>query len=87
MIDVRRGDVVLVGFPFAAGGEVQRTRRLALVVPSDRYNRRRAAVILAAITGTRAHRDVPSKVAVGRDSLRGARQACGWTASWIARRW
>lgn len=71
MIDVRRGDVVLVGFPFVAGGEVQRKRRPALVVQSDRYNRRRAAVILVAITSTRMHRELPSKVAVGKDTPEG----------------
>jgi mRNA interferase MazF len=74
MTDVRRGDVVLVSFPFVAGGEVERKRRPALIVQSDRYNRRRAAVILVAITSSRGHRDLPSKVAVGKASPEG-RQA------------
>jgi len=74
MTDVRRGDVVLVSFPFVAGGEVQRKRRPALVVQSNRYNRRRAAVILVAITSTRMHHELPSKVAVGKDTPE-ARQA------------
>ena len=71
MTDVRRGDVVLVGFPFVAGGEVRRKRRPALVVQSDRDNRHRAAVVLAAITSTRTHRDLPSKVTVGKDTSEG----------------
>lgn len=74
MTDVRRGDVVLVSFPFVAGGEVERKRRPALIVQSDRYNRRRAAVILVAITSSRMHHELPSRVAVGKDSPEG-RQA------------
>ena len=74
MIDVGRGDVVLVAFPFIAGHEVQRKRRPALVVQADRYNRRRDAVIIAAVTSARAHRELPSKVAVGKNTLEG-RQA------------
>ena len=72
--DVRRGDVVLVAFPFVARGQVQRKRRPALVVQSDRYNRRRAAVIIAAITSTRAHRELPAKVVVSKETPEG-RQA------------
>ncbi|MBI4544857.1 MAG: type II toxin-antitoxin system PemK/MazF family toxin [Gemmatimonadetes bacterium] len=68
MIDVRRGDVVLVAFPFVGEGGVGRKRRPAVVVQSDRYNRRRAAVILAAITSTQKQRDLPCKVTVARDS-------------------
>lgn len=71
MIDVRRGDVVLVAFPFMAGHELKRKRRPAVVVQSDRYNRRRAAVIVVAVTSTRAHRELPSKVTVGRDTREG----------------
>ena len=74
MIDVSRGDVVLVAFPFVARHEVQRKRRPALVVQADRYNRRRAAVIIAAVTSTRAHRELPSKVVVHKNTLEG-RQA------------
>lgn len=74
MIDVRRGDVVLVAFPFLAQHEAQRKRRPALVVQSDRYNRRRAAVIIAALTSTRAHREIRAKVVVGKDTPEG-RQA------------
>ena len=74
MTDVSRGDVVLVAFPFVAGHAVQRKRRPAVVVQADRYNRRRAAVIIAAITSTRAHRELPSKVVVGKNTVDG-RQA------------
>ena len=71
MISVRRGDVVLVAFPFVAAGAVVRKRRPAVVVQSDRYDRTRAAVVLAAITSSRKHRDHPAKVSVARASPEG----------------
>jgi mRNA interferase MazF len=71
MIDLLRGDVVLVAFPFVTQSQTQRKRRPALVVQSDRYNRRRAAVIIAAITSTRAHEQLPCKVPVTKDSPEG----------------
>lgn len=71
MIELRRGDVVLVAFPFIAQHQVQRKRRPALVVQADRYNRRRAAVIIAAITSGRAHRQLPCKLPVAKDSPEG----------------
>lgn len=74
MTDARRGDVVLVAFPFIAQGQTARKRRPALVVQSDRYNRRRAAVIIAAITSTPAAQTLPCKVPVAKDSPEG-RQA------------
>lgn len=72
--EVRRGDVVLIAFPFIAQREVERKRRPALVVQADRYNRRRAALIIAAITSTPAKHALPCKVPVAKDSLEG-RQA------------
>jgi mRNA-degrading endonuclease toxin of MazEF toxin-antitoxin module len=69
--DPRRGDVVLVGFPFIAADQVQRKRRPAVVVQADRYNRGRDAVILAAITSTQRHRELPSKVFVARATPEG----------------
>ena len=71
MIELRRGDVVLVAFPFIAQRQVQRKRRPALVVQADRYNRRRAAVIIAAITSARAHGHLPCKLPVAKDSPEG----------------
>ena len=71
MIDLRRGDVVLVAFPFVRSREVERKRRPAVVVQADRYNQRRAAVILAAITTTPRRRDLPCKVPIRRDSREG----------------
>jgi len=50
MREVKLGDVVLIAFPFIAQGATRRKRRPAVVVQADRYNRRRAAVIIAAIT-------------------------------------
>jgi mRNA-degrading endonuclease toxin of MazEF toxin-antitoxin module len=43
-------------------------------VQADRYNRRRDAVVIAAITTRVSHRTLPSKVFVPRDSVAG-RQA------------
>ncbi len=71
MIELRRGDVVLVAFPFVAQSQLQRKRRPALVVQADRYNRRRAAVIIAAITSTRAYEHFPCKLPVSKDSPEG----------------
>lgn len=71
MINLSRGDVVLVAFPFVTQSHVQRKRRPALVVQADRYNRRRAAVIIAAITSTRSHEQLPCKVPVMKDSSEG----------------
>jgi mRNA-degrading endonuclease toxin of MazEF toxin-antitoxin module len=72
--EVARGDVVLVAFPFIAQRETQRKLRPALVVQADRYNRRRSAVVIAAITSTRTHTRLPCKLLVERDSPDG-RQA------------
>ena len=71
MINVSRGDIVLVAFPFVTQSHAQRKRRPALVVQADRYNRRRAAVISAAITSTRAHEQLPCKVPVAKDRWEG----------------
>lgn len=71
MTKPRRGDVVLIAFPFVAQGKTARKRRPALVVQSDRYNRRRAAVIIAAITSAQTGRALPCKVAVSKDSPEG----------------
>ena len=72
-IDVRRGDVVLVGFPFVQEGSVARKRRPAVVLLSDRFNRGGSAVILAAITSSQKRRGLRSKVSVARDSPEGRR--------------
>ncbi|MBI3837128.1 MAG: type II toxin-antitoxin system PemK/MazF family toxin [Planctomycetia bacterium] len=56
-MNVRRGDVVLVGFPFASGSGSK--RRPALVVQNDRNNQRMRNTILAAITTT-VHRSSES---------------------------
>ena len=71
MIEVRRGDVVLVAFPLVSRTGVERKRRPAVVVQSDRYNRRRTAVVLAAITSSQKQRDLPCKVIVARESDEG----------------
>lgn len=73
MIRLERGDVVLIDFPFVAEGHMQRKRRPAVIIQADRYNQRRAAVIIVAITTTRSHQRLPSKVFVPQDSLGGKR--------------
>ena len=71
MIDLHRGDVVLVAFPFVTDSQLQRKRRPALVVQADRYNRRRAAVIIAGITTSRTHEHLPCKISIAKDSPAG----------------
>lgn len=70
MIEARRGDVVLVAFPFVGEDGLGRKRRPAVVIQSDRY-RQRAAVILAAITSSHKGRELPCKVTISRDSPQG----------------
>jgi len=69
--DPRRGDVVLIAFPFIAQGQNERKRRPALVVQADRYNRRRTAVVIAAITGATPSHLLPCKVPVTQHSPQG----------------
>lgn len=69
--DLRRGDVVLVEFPFSGSLKRVLKKRPALVIQHDRYNRRRSVVILAAITSSQAHRRLPCKVLVARNSPEG----------------
>ena len=73
-IELHRGDVILIAFPFIAASGLERKRRPAVVVHADRYNRRRDAVVIAAITSTLGHRQLPSKVLVARNTAAG-RQA------------
>lgn len=70
-IEVHRGDVVLIAFPFIAEGQLERKRRPAVVVQADRYNRRRDAVVIAAITSTQGHKQLPSKVFVRKSTAAG----------------
>lgn len=70
-MEIARGDVVLLAFPFLTEGQVERKLRPAEVVQADRYNRRRAAVIIAAITSTRSHTQLPCKVVVEKNSPAG----------------
>jgi len=69
--DPRRRDVVLIAFPFIAQGQTERKRRPALVVQADRYNRRRTAVVIAAITGATPAHLLPCKVPVAQHSPQG----------------
>jgi mRNA interferase MazF len=69
--DLRRGDVVLVAFPLVGSSKGGLKKRPALVVQHDRYNRRRAVVILAAITSSKSHRRLPCKVPVTKTSPEG----------------
>ncbi|RIK86182.1 MAG: transcriptional regulator [Planctomycetota bacterium] len=66
----RRGDVVLVRFPFAsgAGGKL----RPALVVQNDRDNQRLANVVLAAITTRTHHSGEPTQRLIDPQAPEGA---------------
>jgi mRNA interferase MazF len=65
----RRGDIVLVRFPFSSGtgGKL----RPALVVQNDHNNRRLANVILAAITTRTHHSGEPTQLLVDPSSAEG----------------
>ena len=69
--DLRRGDVVLVAFPLVGSVKGGQKKRPALVVQHDRYNRRRAVVILAAITSSKTNQHLPCKVPVTMKSPAG----------------
>jgi mRNA interferase MazF len=65
---VRRGDVVLVAFPFATGAGSK--RRPALVVQSDHNNARLTNTVVAAITTTtHRSRERPQLLVDPNDSL------------------
>lgn len=61
-MNIQRGDVVLVAFPFASG--VGFKRRPALVVQNDRNNQRMANTILVAITTTTHRSNEPTQLVV-----------------------
>jgi mRNA interferase MazF len=65
----KRGDVVLVRFPFSSGSGGK--LRPALVVQNDRNNRRLANVILAAITTRTHHAGEPTQLLVDPASTDG----------------
>jgi mRNA interferase MazF len=59
---VKRGDVVIVEFPYSDG--TRGKNRPALVIQNDRDNRRLANTIVAMISGNVAHADEPTQVFV-----------------------
>jgi mRNA interferase MazF len=61
-MNVFRGDVVLVEFPFASGAGQK--LRPAVVVQNDANNRRLATTILAPITSNTRHQNEPTQVSV-----------------------
>jgi mRNA interferase MazF len=61
-MNVSRGDVVLVDFPFASG--TAQKLRPAVVVQNDMNNRRLATTILAPITTNVRHQNEPTQVAI-----------------------
>jgi mRNA interferase MazF len=67
---VQRGDVVLVAFPFAAGGMVK--VRPALVVQNDEDNRRLANTIVAMITGQTKRALQPTQLFINLATADGA---------------
>jgi mRNA interferase MazF len=61
-MNVQRGDVVLVAFPFSSG--LGSKRRPALVVQHDLNNRRMANTIVAAITTTTHRSHEPTQLLI-----------------------
>jgi mRNA interferase MazF len=70
-MNVSRGDVVLVDFPFASG--IAQKLRPAVVVQNDVFNRRLATTILAPITSNTRHMNEPTQVAVDPATPDGSR--------------
>ena len=69
-MNVARGDVILVDFPFASGASQK--LRPAVVVQSDAYNRRLATTILAPITSQTKHLNELTQVGVDPATADGA---------------
>lgn len=69
-MNIRRGDVVLVHYPFASGkgGKI----RPAVVVQNDHNNRRLSNVVLAAITTRTRHSNEPTQLLLDPTSAEGA---------------
>lgn len=65
-MNVRRGDIVVVPFPFASG--VGSKRRPALVIQNDLNNSRMANTILAAITTTTHRSGEPTQLLIDPSS-------------------
>jgi mRNA interferase MazF len=61
-MNVRRGDVVLVQYPFASGHGA--SRRPALIVQNDRDNRRLDNTIITQITTNRRHVNDPTQLLI-----------------------
>ena len=68
-MNVSRGDVVLVDFPFTSGAAQK--LRPAVVVQNDAYNRRLATTILAPLTSKTKHQHELTQVAVEPGSPEG----------------
>lgn len=69
-MNLSRGDVVLVDFPFASGASHK--LRPAVVVQNDSLNRRLATTILAPVTSNTKHTHELSQVAVDPTTPEGA---------------
>lgn len=69
-MNVARGDVVLVVFPFASGQGHK--LRPAIVVQGDRLNLKLSSTIIAAVTSNTAHTREPTQVLIDPSSPEGA---------------
>lgn len=65
-----RGEVVIVQFPYAGGG--QGKNRPALVVQNDRDNRRLSNTVVAMISGNTQHAAEPTQVFIDPNTPDGA---------------
>ncbi|HJT75657.1 MAG TPA: type II toxin-antitoxin system PemK/MazF family toxin [Gemmataceae bacterium] len=73
---IRRGDVVVVDFPFTDTG--QSKVRPALVVQNDRDNQRIRKTVIAMITGNLRRRSDPSHLFVDPNAADGASSGLGF---------
>lgn len=67
---MKRGDVVIIEFPYADGKRGK--NRLALVLQNDRDNRRLANTIVAMISGNLRHASDPTQLLVDPSTDEGA---------------
>ena len=67
---VRRGDVVVIGFPFTSG--TQSKIRPALVIQNDNDNQRLSKTVVAMITGNLQRRAEPTHLLIDPNSTDGS---------------
>lgn len=71
MIELKRGDIVLVYYPLISTGLTQRKLRPALVIQCDKNNRRLNDIILVPLTSKTKEKLEETHLLINRDSPEG----------------